>query len=172
VFFVSSWFPIPEGAWLGAAEKGVRPLFDDRIEPKRGRTLFRTSAEALATAEAFGKGGKPDTTCYRYMKTPVAFSSCTQLAGAVLEVCSCGWRAKVDQTVPAASESEGFGTFAPSRSNYLVSRPSGSRHKSRARRPDRKARRASIQAVCERGATQRGGMPRPGIMSRTTGTGY
>jgi len=54
----------------------------------------------------------------------------------------------------------------------LVSRPSGSWHKSRARRPDRKARRASIQAVCERGATPRGGMPRPGIMSRTTGTGH
>ena len=54
----------------------------------------------------------------------------------------------------------------------LVSRPSGSWRKSRARRPDRKARRASIQAVCERGATPRGGMPRPGITSRTTGTGH
>src|SRR5687767_5388148 len=54
----------------------------------------------------------------------------------------------------------------------LVFRPSGSWHNSRARRPDRKARGARIPGVSERRATPRAGMPRAGIMSRTTGTGH
>ena len=53
----------------------------------------------------------------------------------------------------------------------LVSRPSGSWHKSVARRPDRKARRARISGTSEGGATQPAGMPRRGVMSRATGTG-
>src|SRR3954470_5418966 len=41
-----------------------------------------------------------------------------------------------------------------------------------ARRPDGKARRPRIPAVFERGATPPAGMPRPGIMSRTTRSGH
>src|SRR5947208_6886596 len=47
--------------------------------------------------------------------------------------------------------------------DHLVSRFRSSLPKSRARRPDRKARRPSILGMCERGATLRGGMPRQGI---------
>ena len=54
----------------------------------------------------------------------------------------------------------------------LVFRVRSSAAKSRAGRPDRKARRPSISGICEGGATQRGGMPRPGIWWRTSDSGH
>ena len=105
-------------------------------------------------------------------------------------LCALGWKARqprilgvfeggATQPCGTGSSALNYTRSAPDqraingfmRTRALVSRPSGSWRKYRARRPDRKARRASVQAVCERGATPRGGMPRPGIMSRTTGTG-
>ena len=41
-----------------------------------------------------------------------------------------------------------------------------------ARRPAGKARRVRISGVCERGATQPAGMPRPGVMPPIAGTGH
>ncbi|MBI3262052.1 MAG: STAS domain-containing protein [Acidobacteria bacterium] len=41
-----------------------------------------------------------------------------------------------------------------------------------ARRPTGKARRPSISGICKEGATQLGGMPRPGVMPRMTESGH
>ncbi len=68
---------------------------------------------------------------------------------------------------------QGYG--GPSRGRrgaVLVSRVRDSVHKSRARRPDRKARGVSILAICERRATRRGGMPRPRVVWRISDSGH
>ena len=54
----------------------------------------------------------------------------------------------------------------------LVSGNSNSWNESQARRPDDKARRGSKLGICDREATPPVGMPRLGIVSRSTVTGH